>query len=116
MLIPICDIQIRSAQELKENAKQPDGAELAEKQNARRQVFSLVLLLATCATNCLYLIVRKSLYTSFVFNNSNAFLVGRLVQNEILLELGGSSPLHCDRVAARQVSICFPFATPIQVQ
>ena len=33
----------------------------------------------------------------------------RLVQHQILLKLGGSSPLHCDRVVARQVQFLFPF-------
>ena len=63
---------------------------------------SLLLLSLTVYDQCSFAIRNKAVLSSMLS-------MDRLVQHQILLKLGGSSPLHCDRVVARQVQFLFPF-------
>jgi len=51
----------------------------------------------------LYLIIRNTTVLLIIPAGFDPAGSDRLVKSQILSELGGSSPLHCDRVAARQV-------------
>ena len=63
---------------------------------------SLLLLSLTVYDQCSFASRDKAV-------SSLMLSMDRLVQHQILLKLGGSSPLHCDRVVARQVQFLFPF-------